>query len=335
MQRREFLTLLRCAAAASVVAASSARAQQAKPEQAKPQQAKPWRVGIILAGIRTPTIEGFLQGMRELGYQAGRDYLAEWRFADGRYARFPIFAEDFVRLQVDVILVETSAPVDLVRQVTRTIPIVMGYSVDPVGSGLVTSLIHPGGNVTGMTSSREPTLPKHFELLRATIPNLSRVALLLNPEISEYTEVLATAESAAQKAGMSLISADAHNLDGIAAAFAQFNDRGAQAVIVIDDAYFLSRREELAGLALKHHLPSIYARRDFVQAGGLMGYGENLTEFYRRAASFVDRILKGAKAAELPIEQAPPQLAINRKTAQALGVTIPPQVYARADEVIE
>jgi putative tryptophan/tyrosine transport system substrate-binding protein len=341
MRRREFLTLFGCvAAAASALKAPAGRAQQAKSLHDKslhdkPLHDKPWRVGIILAGVRTPAIEGFLQGMRELGYQAGRDYLAEWRFADGRYARFPVFAEDFVRLQVDVILVETSAPVDLVRQVTRTIPIVMGYSVDPVGGGLVTSLARPGGNVTGMTSSREPTLPKHFELLQATIPNLSRVALLLNPEISEYTEVLASAEGAAQKSGMSLISADAHNPESIADAFARFTGEGAQALVVTDDLYFLTRREELAGLALKHRLPSIFARRDFVQAGGLMGYGENLTAFYRRAASFVDRIFKGAKAAELPIEQAPPQLAINRKTAQTLGVTIPPQVYARADEVVE
>jgi putative ABC transport system substrate-binding protein len=327
MQRREFLTLFGCAAAgASALAASTARAQQ---------PAKPWRVGIILAGIRSPPIEGFVQGMRELGYQAGRDYHAEWRFADGRYARFPIFAQDFVRLQVDVIVVETSAPVDLVRQVTRTIPIVMGYSVDPVGSGLVNSLTRPGTNVTGMASAMEQTLPRQFELLQATVANLSRVALLLNPEISDYTGVLATAEGAARKAGASLISADARTPEGIANAFAHFTSGGAQALVVIDDVYFLSRREELAGLALKHRLPSIFARRDFVQAGGLMGYGENLTEFYRRSASFVDRIFKGAKAAELPIEQAPPQLAINRKTALALGMIFPPQVNALAKEVIE
>jgi ABC-type uncharacterized transport system substrate-binding protein len=332
MQRREFLTLFACAAATvPVLAGSAARAQQ----PAKPQPAKPWRVGIILAGIRTPAIDGFVQGMRELGYQAGRDYHADWRFADGRYARFPTFAQDFVRLQVDVILVETSAPVDLVRQVTRTIPIVMGYSVDPVGSGLVTNLTRPGANVTGMTSSMEPTLPRQFALLQAAVPNLSQVALLLNPEISDYAGMLATAEGVTQKAGMTLISADARNPDGIAEAFAQFARRGAQGVVIIDDLYFLSRREELAGLALRHRLPSIFARRDFVQAGGLMGYGENLTEFYRRAASFVDRIFKGAKPAELSIEQAPPQLAINRRTAQALGVTIPPQVYALANEVIE
>jgi putative ABC transport system substrate-binding protein len=327
MQRREFLTHLgRAAASTSLLAASAAPAQQ---------QAKIWRVGIILAGTRTLAIEGFVQGMRELGYQAGRDYHAEWRFADGRYARFPVFAEDFVRLQVDVIFVETSAAVDLVRQVTRTIPIVMGYSIDPVGSSLVTSLTHPGGNVTGMAGSRESTLPKQFELMKAVVPNLARAGLLLNPEISEYTSVLAEAQGLARKAGAALISADAHNPDSLAEAFAQFNSQGVEALIVVDDAYFLNQRDELAGLALTHRLPSIFPKRDFVQAGGLMAYGENLTEFYRRAASFVDRILKGAKAGELPIEQAPPQLAINRKTARALGVTIPPQVYALANEVIE
>jgi len=327
MQRREFLTYFGCAAAtASVLPTCAARAQQ---------QAKLWRVGIILAGVRTPAIEGFVQGMRELGYHAGRDYHAEWRFADGRYARFPIFAQDFVRLQADVIFVETAAAVDLVRQVTRTIPIVMGYSIDPVGGGLVTSLTRPGANVTGMVGSREPTLPRQFELLKATLPNLSRAAVLLNPEISDYAGVLTNARDTAQKAGVALVSADAHNPESMADAFAQFTSQRVEAVIVIDDAYFLTQRESLAALALTHRLPSIFPKRDFVHAGGLMAYGENLMEFYRRAASFVDRIFKGAKAAELPIERAPPQLAINRKTARALDVTIPPQVYALADEVIE
>jgi putative tryptophan/tyrosine transport system substrate-binding protein len=305
---------------------SAARAQE---------RAKVWRVGIILAGTRTLAIEGFVQGMREFGYQAGRDYHAEWRFADGRYARFPAFAEDFVKLQVDVILVETSAAVDLVRQVTRTIPIVMGYSIDPVGGGLITSLARPGGNVTGMVGSKESTLPKQFELTKLVVPNLARLGLLLNPAISDYTSVLADGGNLAQKAGMALISADAHNPDSLMEAFAQFDDQRVEALIVIDDTYFLNQRDELAGLALKHRLPSIFPKRDFVQAGGLMAYGENLTEFYRRSASFVDRILKGAKAGELPIEQAPPQLAINRKTARALGVTIPTQINALANEVIE
>jgi putative ABC transport system substrate-binding protein len=327
MQRRKFLTHLGGAAAlTSLLAASAARAQQ---------QAKVWRVGIILAGTRTLATEGFVQGMRELGYQAGRDYHAEWRFADGRYARFPTFAQDFVRLQVDVIFVETSAAVDLVRQVTRTIPIVMGYSIDPVGAGLVTSLTRPGGNVTGLAGSKESTLPKQFELLKSIVPNLARVGLLLNPAISEYTGVLAETQSLARKAGAALVSADAHNLDSLADAFTQFDREGVEALIVVDDAYFLNQRDELAGLALKHRLPSIFPKRDFVQAGGLMAYGENLMEFYRRAASFVDRILKGAKPGELPIEQAPPQLAINRKTARALGVTIPSEVYALASEVID
>jgi putative tryptophan/tyrosine transport system substrate-binding protein len=332
MQRREFLTHLGCAAASTSLLAGSLLASSAVRAQ---ERSKVWRVGIILAGTRTLAIEGFVQGMRDFGYQAGRDYHAEWRFADGRYARFPAFAEDFVKLQVDVILVETSAAVDLVRQVTRTIPIVMGYSIDPVGAGLITSLARPGGNVTGMVGSKESTLPKQFELMKLVVPNLARVGLLLNPAISDYTSALADAGNLAQKAGMALISADAHNPDSLMEAFAQFDDQRVEALIVIDDTYFLNQRDELAGLALKHRVPSIFPKRDFVQAGGLMAYGENLTEFYRRSASFVDRILKGAKAGELPVEQAPPQLAINRKTARALGVTIPTQINALVNEVIE
>src|SRR5262249_27719682 len=161
----------------------------------------------------------------------------------------------------DVIFVETSAAVDLVRQVTRTIPIVMGYSIDPVGGGLVTSLTRPGGNVTGMTGSKESTLPKQFELLQAVVPNLSRVALLLNPEISDYTSVLAEAGTLAQKAGVALTTADAHDADSLAEAFAQFDGHGAEALVVIDDVYFLNQRDELAGLALEHRLPSIFPKR--------------------------------------------------------------------------
>src|SRR5262249_50038497 len=245
MQRREFLTHLGCAAASTSLLAGSLLATSAVRAQ---ERAKVWRVGIILAGTRTLAIEGFVQGMREFGYQAGRDYHAEWRFADGRYARFPAFAEDFVKLQVDVIFVETSAAVDLVRQVTRTIPIVMGYSIDPVGGGLVTSLTRPGGNVTGMAGSKESTLPKQFELMKTIVPSLSRAGLLLNPEISEYTSVLAEAQNLARKAGASLLSADAHNPDSLAEAFVQFNSQSVEAMVVVDDAYFLNQRDELAGL---------------------------------------------------------------------------------------
>jgi putative ABC transport system substrate-binding protein len=178
MRRRELITILGGAATSSVLGTPAARTQE---------PAKLWRVGILLGGSRTPPIDGFLQGMHELGYVAGRDYVADWRAADGRFARFPVFAQDFVRLKADVILLETAAAVDATGD--ATIPIVMGYSIDPVGSRPVASLARPGGNVTGLAGSTEDTSPKQLELLKAVVPNLSRVGVLLNPESSDYSEV--------------------------------------------------------------------------------------------------------------------------------------------------
>jgi len=326
MRRREFIALLGGAATSSVLWTLAARTQE---------PAKLRRVGIILGGSRTPPIDGFLQGMRELGYVAGRDYIAEWRLAEGRYTRFPGFAQDFMRLKVDVILLETAAAVDAVRQVTRTIPIVMGYSIDPVGNRLVASLARPGANVTGMTGSTEDTSPKEFELLKAVVPNLSRVGILLNPESSDYADVLAKTQAVAERAGVALVWVDARSPQEIDRAFMVFAGQRVEAVIIADDRYFFTQQEKLAGQAIKHRMPSIYPQRDYVQVGGLMSYGESLKESYRRAASFVDRIFKGEKPAELPIEQAARQLVINRKTAAALGMTIPLHVYALADDVIE
>jgi ABC-type uncharacterized transport system substrate-binding protein len=326
MRRRELIVLLSGAATSSILWTLTARTQE---------PAKLRRVGIILGGSRTPPIDGFLQGMRELGYVAGRDYVADWRAADGRFARFSGFAQDFVRLKVDVILLETAAAVDAVRQVTRTIPIVMGYSIDPVGNRLVASLTRPGANVTGMAGSTEDTSPKQLELLKAVVPNLARVGILLNPESSDYSEVQTKMQAAAEKAGLALVWVDARNPQGIDRAFAVFANQRVEAVIITDDRYFFTQQERIVGHALKHRLPSIYPQRDYVQVGGLMSYGESLKEFYRRAASFVDRIFKGARPAELPIEQVARQLVINRKTAAALGMAIPPDVYAFAGEVIE
>src|SRR5262245_10224956 len=175
MRRREFIGL---AAAACVAWPRGARTQVLLN--------KVWRVGIITTGVRSPPYEGVLQGLREHGYVSGKDYVADWRFADGRYARFAGFAQEFVRLKTDVIFLGSAAAVDLVRQVTRTIPIVMGYSTDPVSAGYVTSLARPGGNVTGLASSPDDSIAKHFELLAAVVPGLKRVGVLLNPESSDY-----------------------------------------------------------------------------------------------------------------------------------------------------
>src|SRR6516164_4860129 len=327
MRRREFIALFGTTAVLRPVPWTAAvRAEVA---------AKLWRVGIILEGTRNRTIDGFSQGMHEFGHAEGKDYLADWRFANGRYTRFPDFAQDFVRLKADVIFVDTAAAVEPVRQVTRAIPIVMGYSIDPVGSRLVASLARPGGNVTGMAGSREPAWPKQIELLRLAFPKLSRLGILLNPENSDYPDLIMRIESAANAAHAKPVFADARDPASLEAAFARFAEERAEAVLVSDDPFFSTQSARFAELARKNRLPTISGQRDYVEAGGLMSYGESLKESYRRAASFVDRILKGAKAAELPIEQAPRQFVINRTTAAALHIVIAPDVYGLADEVIE
>jgi putative tryptophan/tyrosine transport system substrate-binding protein len=310
-------------------------AAAAWPLAARAQQsAKIWRIGIIVAAIRSPAYDGFLQGMRELGYVAGKDYIVEWRFADGRFMRTAGFIEEFERLKVDVVFLGTPALVYPVRQATRTIPIVMGYSVDPVGKGFVSSLARPGGNITGLASSTIDTSPKQLELLAAFRPNLSRVALLQNPENPNYAAVLNSTQAAARKAGLALVPVDAQSPEEIEAAFAALARERIEAVMIAADGFFFTRHQRLAELALKSGLPSIFPEPEYAEAGGLMSYGESLKDFYRHAASFVDKILKGAKPGELPIEQ-PTQfhLVINRKTAAALGIAIPPQLHA--DEVIE
>src|SRR5205085_2898125 len=215
-----------------------------------------------------------------------RDYLADWRFANGRYTRFPDFAQDFVRLKADVIFVETAAAVEPIRQVTRAIPIVMGYSIDPVGSRLVASLTRPGGNVTGMAGSREPAWPKQIELLRAAFPKLSRLGILLNPESSDYPDLMMQIEAAANAAHVAPVFADARDPSSLDAAFARLAEERVEAVLISDDPYFSIQSGRLAELARKYRLPSISGQRDYVESGGLMSYGESLKESYRRAASF-------------------------------------------------
>ncbi len=327
MKRRAFIGLLGGAAAIAWTPGRFAARAQAP--------AKVWRVGIIVERMRTPAYDGFLEGMHERGYVAGRDYVAEWRFANGRYTRIPVFVNEFIKLKVDVIFLGTPAAINPVREATRTIPVVMGYSTDPVGNGFVASLLRPGGNITGLASSGEDPSARQYELLAAVVPDLSRVGLLLNPERSDYPAALAAAQSAAEKLRLALVWADARSPAGLDKAFKVFASQNVQAVNVPDDPFFYSQYEQLALLAQRHRLPSLFADREFVQAGGLMSYGENIKEFYRRAASFVDRILKGARPGDLPIERPPRQLVINRRVANALGLNLSKQVLALADEVIE
>jgi putative ABC transport system substrate-binding protein len=329
MKRRQFITLIGGAAAAWPIAA---RAQQ---------PGKVWRIGFLAGGSRPVPVDsnpygGFPRGMRELGYVEGRDFTIEWRFAEGRFDLFPDLAAELVRLNVDVIVLGTPTAVPAVRQATSTIPIVMGDSIDPVGSGFVASLAHPGGNITGLANSREDTAPKQLELLAATVPNLSRVGFTMNPDNPSHVPLLKIIEAAARRLGLVLVPVEMRKPQDIASAFATLTDERVGAVLIPSDAFFFSQRQLITDLAIKTHLPTIFSQREYVEAGGLMYYGDSLAEFYRRAAFYVDKIFKGTKPADLPIQQ-PTRffLIINLKTAKTLGLTVPPNLLAIADEVIE
>jgi putative tryptophan/tyrosine transport system substrate-binding protein len=326
MRRREFITLLGGAAAAWPL---TGRAQQT---------GKVWRVGLISglmrpASLQSSSLGGFLQGMRELGYVEGTNFIIEWRFAEGKYERFPEFAAELMRLKVDIFLLAASAAIRPVQRAVTTIPIVMGYSTDPVGNAFVASLARPGGNTTGLASSSDDTAPKQLELLKVAVPNVSRLGVLLNPNSPNYP-VLANAQAVAQKASLAVVPVHASSPQEIETAFSTFTREGTQAVLLVPDSVFNEQRRQIAELALAHRLPLMSANREYVEAGGLIGYGENIRDFLRRSATFVVKIFKGAKPADLPIEQPTKfELVINLKTAKTLGLTIPATLIALADEV--
>jgi putative ABC transport system substrate-binding protein len=325
MRRREFIGLL--GGAATTLRPLAARAQQA---------AKVWRVGIVVEGMRSPAYDGFLQGMDELGYVAGKNYLIEWRFGDGRYLRILDLVSGLAKLNIDLIFLGSPAMIYPVRQATRTIPIVMGYSIDPVRNGFVSNLSHPGGNITGLATLGEDTSGKQLELLATVVPNLSRIGLLQNPENSSYASILDSTGAAAQKAGLAVVPVDARVPQDIDVAFELLSRERVGALKVSSDRFLQTQQQRIADLALKNRLPSIFAERQYVEAGGLMSLGESLKDFYRHAAPFVDKIFKGARPGDLPVEQLSLfDLVINRKTAQALGVALPPRENVAAYDVIE
>jgi ABC-type uncharacterized transport system substrate-binding protein len=329
MRRRDVIIHLGGAAAAWSLAA---RAQQLS---------KPRRIGLLTSSSRPVSIEssyhaGILLGMRELGYVEGKDFIIEWRFAEGKLERFADFAAELVQLNVDVLVPATPTAIPAVRQATSTIPIVMGFSTDPVGNGFIASLAHPGGNITGLASSQDDAAPKQVEFLGMAVPNLSRLGLLVDRRSPNSPAIVKNIQDAARTAGVAPVPMDVDNLYEIESAFAALaNERVGAVVVAIGSVTFL-HRERIAQLALEHRLPSMFPLREFVVAGGLMSYGESLFDFYRRAAFYVDKIFKGAKPADLPVEQ-PTRLllVINRRTAETIGITIPVPLLVRADEVIE
>jgi putative tryptophan/tyrosine transport system substrate-binding protein len=300
---------------------------------------KVWGIGFLTvqsAAAYSSLNNGFIQGMRDLGYVEGVDFVCEWRTSDGQYDRLPALAADLVQQRFDILASGVAAAVHALQESTRSIPIAMVGLADPIGLGFIPSLARPGGNITGTASSSDETTPKQIELLAQFVSRPSRVGVLTNPEGSTTPLIMKAAEAASRKAGLVVLPMSARNAKEIDAAFAGAVASGIQMVMIATDAIFSEERARLAALALKFRLPSISPERQFPVAGGLMSYGEDRSEFYRHTAFFVDRIMKGAKPADLPIEQpARFHLVIIQKTADAMGVTIPPALHIFADEVIE
>ena len=305
------------------------------------QRAKVWRVGFLSSSVRPASLDSsniaaFANGMRDLGYVEGKNLTTEWRFAEGRFERLPGLAAELVELKVDVIVTVGPQATSAAQKASATIPIVMVVSNDPVRSGLVASLAHPGGNITGVSNSSDDLTPKHVEMLLSMVPKLSRLAILTNPTNAGHSTMLKSIETAAQKFHVKMLAMEARSLQEIKNAFAKMVRERAGAIIVMLDPVFVTERGPIAELAAKHRLPSVASFREYVEDGGLMSYGQNLAEHFRRMTTYVDKILKGAKPAGLPVEQPTKfELIINRKTASALGLTIPQSLLISADKVIE
>jgi ABC-type uncharacterized transport system substrate-binding protein len=329
MKRREFIAVLSGAAFAWPVGAS---AQQA---------AKVPRIGYLAGNLAAnPHLrEAFLQGLRDLGYVEGRNVLIEYRDVEGKYERLPALAAELVALKVDVILAGGTPQPLAAKQATTTIPIVFAGVGDPLGSGLVTSLARPGGNVTGLSVLQPELVGKGLEQLKQAVPGVSRVAVLWQPGgFGERTEkdMLKGAEGAARALAVRLQFVEARGPADFDRAFSDMTRARAGALTVLASNMLFGERRRLVDLAAKNRLPAVYPAREFVDVGGLMSYGPNFVDVFRRAANYVDKILKGAKPADLPVEQPTKfELVINLKTAKALGLRIPAVLLARADEVIE
>jgi putative ABC transport system substrate-binding protein len=315
----------------------------AAPLAAEAQQpAKAYRIGFLgtdTTAFATGPLAAFLQGLRDLGYAEGRNFAIEYRWAGGNYDRLAGLAAELVDLKVDLIVTYGTPGCQAAKHATTTIPIVMAVVGDPVRSGLVASLARPGGNMTGLSIQDFELIIKRFELLKEVVPTASRVAYLEVPgtQPTDVAESLRTQQNTAAKSiGIQLQRFGVRGVDEYAGAFSAMAKSGVQALSVASVAPLAAHAAEIAALAAQHRLPTIGRPKAFAKAGGFLAYGPNLPDLYRRAAIYVDKILKGAKPADLPIEQPTKfELVINLKTAKALGLTIPPSVLLRADQVIE
>ena len=326
MKRREFITLLGGAAASWPIAA---RAQQ---------PGKLPTIGVLggaTHSAESQRVAALVQRLGELGWIEGRTVAIEYRWAEGRSARLAEIAAEFVRLNVDVVLATGTAPAFAAKQVTSVIPIVFAFAGDPVGTGLVASLARPGGNVTGMSNQATDLAAKRIELLREIVPRLRRLAIMANVAYPAAVLEMGEVQAAASILGVEVSAFDVRESKDIAPAFEALKSR-AEALFLVGDPLMTANRTRVTALALAAQVPTIYVHGEYVAAGGLISYGANFPDLFRRAAEVVDRILRGTKPADIPVEQPTKfDLVLNLKTAKALGIEVPATLLARADEVIE
>jgi putative ABC transport system substrate-binding protein len=329
MKRRDLITLL---GSAAVVWPLATLAQQ--------PSGKIHRIGCLLISSREQVlrqIAAFEDGLRDLGYRIGENVVVEYRFADGDMKRLPSLAADLVRLGVDIIVTGSDPNTVAAMKSTATIPIVMTNSVDPVSAGLVASLARPGGNVTGFSADTgSDVLGKRLELMKETLPDLSRVGLLSNPDFAPNRHRLTSMMEAARTLGLTLVPVEARGPDALEQAFATMAREQMEAFLLMADAVLFNYRQQIGVMAIRNRLPAASNLREFAEAGFLLTYGVDVRDLFRQSAAFVDKIFKGAKPADLPVEQPTKfELVMNLKTAKAIGVTVSPTLLARADEVIE
>jgi putative ABC transport system substrate-binding protein len=293
-------------------------------------------LGAFTPSAGAPLLEAFRQGLRELGYVEGQNIFIDYRWAEGKPDRLPALAAELIDLKVDVIVTQSNAAVAALQQATRTIPIVVAGMGDPIASGFVASLARPGGNITGFSNQGEEFAAKWLELHREAVPKISRVAVLAVSQTASHRTYWAEIQAAAKALKVTPQRVEVAGPDEIEQAFASLSKGRPQGLIALPHAVTIERRTQIVGLAAKNRLPSMYPFSLFVGAGGLMSYGANLADLHRRAATYVDKILKGAKPADLPVQQPTRfELVLNMKTAKSLGIKFPPSIMVRAEQVIQ
>jgi putative ABC transport system substrate-binding protein len=327
MERRAFISGLMLGLLATPLAVG---AQQA---------GKVWRIGYLDQGSEArngPYLEAFQQGLRDLGWIEGKNITIDVRFAEGKTERLPALAAGLVRVKMDLIATSSTPAALAAKRATTTIPIVIGFAADPVGSGIVQSLSHPGSNITGWTHMGLELRAKYLELLKDAVPGATRFGVLWNPSNPVHKDSLKVIQAASARLDVELYLAGVQDANDLETAFATLVNQRVGGLVVFPDGMFLAQTPLIIGLAAKHRLPTLYGVREYAEAGGLMTYGANVSDMFRSGASFVDRIFRGARPADLPIEQPTKfEFVINLKTAKALGLTIPSSVLLRADRVIQ